>query len=63
MDPKDRLIAGAEKAIMTLSAHLAPEVVQASRQTLLAELAQDLSDDEQATILQALKLLDDGSDA
>ena len=61
MDEKDLRIAGAEKAIMALAAHLETGVVQASMQALLAELAQDLSDDEQATILQALELLDDGS--
>lgn len=63
MDERDLRIAGAEKAIMALAAHLEPTVVEASRQALLAELAQDLGEDEQATILQALELLDDGSEA
>lgn len=61
MDKRDLRIAGAEKAIVTLAAHLDAIVVQASRKALTAELAQDLSADERATILQALELLDDGS--
>jgi len=63
MDQRDLRIAGAEKAIMALAAHLDATVVEASRQALLAELAQDLGEDEQETILQALELLDDGSGA
>ena len=61
MDESQLRIAGAEKAIMTLAAHIEPAAVQASQQSLLAELAHDLSDDERMTILHALELLDDGA--
>lgn len=63
MHERDLRIAGAEKAIMVLAAHLDATVIQASQQALLAELAHNLNDDEQAIILQALELLDDGSEA
>lgn len=45
---------------MALSAYLDAAVVEGVRQALLAELAQDLSDDERLIILQAMGLLDDG---
>ena len=61
MDERDLRIAGAEKAIMVLAAHLDATVVQMSSQALLAELAQDLSEDERAIILQAIELLNDGA--
>jgi len=60
MDERDLRIAAAEKAIMALSAYLDAAVVEGVRQALLAELAQDLSDDERLIILQAMGLLDDG---
>lgn len=58
MNQSQLRIAGAEKAIMTLAAHIEPTALEASKQALLAELAHSLSDDERMTILQALELLD-----
>lgn len=61
MDESQLRIAGAEKAIMTLAAHIEPAAVQASMQALLAQLAHSMSDDERLTILCALELLDNGA--
>lgn len=53
-------IAGAERALIALAAHVQPRDVQASIHTLTQELGRATDDDERTSILQAIQLLEDG---
>lgn len=59
MDENELRIAGAERALLALAAHLQPRDVQASIHSLTQELAA-ADGDERTQILQAIQLLEDG---
>ena len=60
MDENQLRIAGTERALLALGAHLAPRDVQASIHSLTQDLARATDDGERASILHAIQLLEDG---